>query len=332
MSVTETEQFLATMSERITEAETALHQGDATLRLGMWSRTEPLTLFGAATSGVGWAELEPIFEGLGRRFSTCTSYRNEIVAAEARGDLAYIAALEHVTASIDRAEPKAYVLRATTVFRREAGQWKFVHRHGDALTSESGVLVRRLAGAGPAPERAGRRTTVASGAPDAGGRREPSAAAAGDLDDFLATALPRQVDTEFAWHQGDPDARLASWSDREPVTLFGAGGACRSGSDEVRRLFRRAVTEIVPCRSLDYDLLAAGADGELAYTVGYEHVSFGPGPVRDDTLRVTYLHRREGGEWKIVHRHGDRLQHSGARSCRRLTRATVPERPPTAAR
>jgi len=95
------------------------------------------------------------------------------------------------------------------------------------------------------------------------------------------------------------------WSTQEPVTLFGAGGACRSGSDEVRRNFQTAVTQIVACRSFDYDLVAAGVGGELAYTVGYEHTSFDPGPVQDYTLRVTYLYRREDGEWKIVHRHGD---------------------------
>jgi ketosteroid isomerase-like protein len=105
-----------------------------------------------------------------------------------------------------------------------------------------------------------------------------------------------------------PRRRLALWSTREPVTLFGAGGACRSGSNEVRRMFRRAVTQIVPCRSFDYDLVAAGTGGELAYTVGYEHASFDPGPVQDYTLRVTYLYRREDGEWKIIHRHGDYLR------------------------
>jgi ketosteroid isomerase-like protein len=126
-----------------------------------------------------------------------------------------------------------------------------------------------------------------------------------DLADFLAKALPRQVETESAWHQGDLDARLVMWSTREPVTLFGAGGACRSGSDELRRIFRWAVTQIVACRSFDYDLVAAGVGGGLAYTVGYEHVSFGPGPVQDYTLRVTYLYRREDDEWKIIHRHGD---------------------------
>src|SRR3954468_23711487 len=108
--MTETEQFLAATMPRLTAAEIALHNGDSGERIAMWSRTDPLTLFGAATSGVGWAEIGPIFEGLGRQFSNCTSYRIEIVAAEARGDLAYVVALEHTTASINGAEPKAYVL------------------------------------------------------------------------------------------------------------------------------------------------------------------------------------------------------------------------------
>jgi ketosteroid isomerase-like protein len=28
----------------------------------------------------------------------------------------------------------------------------------------------------------------------------------------------------------------------------------------------------------------------------------------DDALRVTHVYRRENGEWKIVHRHGDGLE------------------------
>src|SRR5207237_6268294 len=108
---TETEQFLATMRARITETEIALHNGDCGPRIAMWSRAEPLTLFGAGMSGRGWDEIGPIFDALGTQFSNCLSYENEIVAAEARGDLAYTVALEHTTASINRAEPKPYVLR-----------------------------------------------------------------------------------------------------------------------------------------------------------------------------------------------------------------------------
>jgi ketosteroid isomerase-like protein len=140
----ETEQFLATMRQRITDTETALHNGDPGPRIAMWSRTEPLTLFGAALSGRGWGEIEPIFEAIGAQFSDCRSYRNEIIAADARGDLAYTVALEHTTASINGAEPRPYVLRVTTVFRREDGEWKVVHRHGDALAADSEAVVGGL--------------------------------------------------------------------------------------------------------------------------------------------------------------------------------------------
>jgi ketosteroid isomerase-like protein len=148
----ETEQFLATMSPRITEAETALHNGDPGPRIAMWSRAEPVTLFGAAMSGRGWAEIGTIFGALGKQFSNCLSHENQIVAAEACGDLAYTVALEHTTASINGAEPKPYVLRATTIFRREDGEWKVVHRHGDALVTDSAAVVGRLTPPAGAPE------------------------------------------------------------------------------------------------------------------------------------------------------------------------------------
>ncbi len=142
--MTETEQFLATVTPQITEAETALHNGDCGPRIAMWSRTEPLTLFGAAMSARGRGEIGPIFDALGKQFSNCLSYQNEIVAAEARGDLAYTVALEHTTASINGADPRPYVLRVTTIFRREDGEWKVVHRHGDALAADSAAAVGRL--------------------------------------------------------------------------------------------------------------------------------------------------------------------------------------------
>ncbi len=58
-----------------------------------------------------------------------------------------------------------------------------------------------------------------------------------------------------------------------------------------------------------FELVAAGVSSDLAYTVGYEHtsVSMDGVPVEPYTLRVTHVYRREDGEWKIVHRHGDRV-------------------------
>jgi hypothetical protein len=97
----ETDAFLEATMARYRDAETALHNGDAAPRKAMWARTSPVTLLGAALSASGWVEIEPIFDRLQARFSNCTTCDHEVIAAGASGDLAYIVALEHTTASVD---------------------------------------------------------------------------------------------------------------------------------------------------------------------------------------------------------------------------------------
>jgi len=55
----------------------------------------------------------------------------------ASGDLAYTVAFEHATASVNGAPPQPYILHVTTVFCREHGDWKIVHRHAGPRASES---------------------------------------------------------------------------------------------------------------------------------------------------------------------------------------------------
>jgi len=128
-----------------------------------------------------------------------------------------------------------------------------------------------------------------------------------ELDDFLAETLPRQIKAEEALHKGDPEPRLAMWSTKDPVTVFGALGVCKSGTDEVTQAFRWVASQFSHNTSWSFELVAAGVSGDLAYTVGYERhtTSLSGGPVELHTLRVTHVYRREDGEWKIVHRHGD---------------------------
>ena len=137
--MSETEKFLAATMPRLTEAEIAIHNGDAGPRIAMWSHNEPVTLFGAAVTRTGWAEARRTFEWLGSSFSDCTGYEIEVVAAGASGDLAYLVAFEHTTASVNGAPPESYTLRVTTVFRREDGEWRVAHRHGDSLKSRAGA-------------------------------------------------------------------------------------------------------------------------------------------------------------------------------------------------
>jgi ketosteroid isomerase-like protein len=128
-----------------------------------------------------------------------------------------------------------------------------------------------------------------------------------ELDDFLTPTLARQLEAEKAIHNDDPGPRLAMWSTQEPVTLFGADRTT-IGSEEVTQVFHWLATRFSNLTDYRFELVAAGASGDLAYTLGYEHitVSIDGGPVAPFTLRVTHLYRREDGEWKIIHRHADR--------------------------
>ena len=140
----ELDEFLTSTMPRLKVAETALHNGDASPRAAMWSHGDPVTLFGAVTTKTGWEQVGPTFDWLASTFSNCTSAEYEVLSAGASGDLAYVAGIEHTTASIN-GEPKTYSLRVTTIFRREEGEWKVVHRHGDPYDTSTGAALADLA-------------------------------------------------------------------------------------------------------------------------------------------------------------------------------------------
>ncbi|MFF6914067.1 DUF4440 domain-containing protein [Streptomyces sp. NPDC012466] len=131
--MTDRDQFLGWVETVLYEAELALHNGDAAPRRALWSRNEPVSVLGAWRSAYGQQELDQLFTALGRSFSDCTSYVFELRAFDVRGDMAYTAGLEHTSARVD-GEPRTYTLRATQVYRREEGEWKVAHRHGDTVT------------------------------------------------------------------------------------------------------------------------------------------------------------------------------------------------------
>jgi ketosteroid isomerase-like protein len=124
-------------------------------------------------------------------------------------------------------------------------------------------------------------------------------------DNFLVEMLPKQVAADTAIHNGDPEPRLALWSRTDPVTVFGARDS-GAGWDELSRMFRTVASWFSDATEFDFEVVAAGASGDLAYTVGYEHNRMKvAGEPRTYTLRVTHVYRREDGQWRIVHRHAD---------------------------
>ena len=126
-----------------------------------------------------------------------------------------------------------------------------------------------------------------------------------DRDEFLAWVNSALYEAEFALLNGDATPRRALWSDKEPVSIL---GALRNvyGRDEVDASFTWLERMFSNCASYRFELQAYDVVGDMAYTAGLEHASnSADGQPRSFTLRATQVYRREGGEWKVAHRHAD---------------------------
>jgi ketosteroid isomerase-like protein len=127
-------------------------------------------------------------------------------------------------------------------------------------------------------------------------------------EDFYSDFLPRFIDAQRAFHDGDPEPNLALWSTEDPVTLFAARGLVDSGTEPVTKTFRFVASTFSDVGSFDWETLASGVAGDFAYTAAVELYtnSREGGPLERTELRATHVYRREGGQWRAVYRHADR--------------------------
>lgn len=138
----EVENFLASVLPRQIEAGTDVHSGDADSWTKLWSGTDPVTLFGARQSRSGADAVHAFNQEMGTWFRDCSSYEIELIAAGVSGDLAYTVAYEETTASVKGGPAEPYTLRVTHIYRREQGDWRVVHRHGDAVPDGDRKIAR----------------------------------------------------------------------------------------------------------------------------------------------------------------------------------------------
>jgi quercetin dioxygenase-like cupin family protein/ketosteroid isomerase-like protein len=127
------------------------------------------------------------------------------------------------------------------------------------------------------------------------------------VQEFRATMLARHIEAEEAFAHGDPQPRMALWSRRDPVTLFGAIGMSESGWNELSRTFPWVASRFADVSDFRIDVELVEVSAEMAYVLWFERFdgSIAGRPVEPTTVRVTHIYRREDGEWRIVHRHGD---------------------------
>jgi len=92
------------------------------------------TIFGPFGGPVaGGAERSAVQAAIAARFHDGTS-ELEVIQTIVSGEIVCLVVVEHNTVRFDDdAEPRAWTLRVTMVFRREVAGWTLLHRHADPL-------------------------------------------------------------------------------------------------------------------------------------------------------------------------------------------------------
>jgi ketosteroid isomerase-like protein len=129
-------------------------------------------------------------------------------------------------------------------------------------------------------------------------------------DDDLGKLVERVRESAGALIQGDVHRYFALVNEAPDYTLMPPnGGPTRHGPDTSPASVEALEEFFAGGGAADLELEQSYASGDLVVLVGVErqHGTVGGLPDQDWSLRVTLVFRREGSDWRLVHRHADAL-------------------------
>ena len=138
----------------------------------------------------------------------------------------------------------------------------------------------------------------------------PTPCTPSQLPKELRAALDRYNAASNAFMHGDPSLIQEAYSHCEDVTIFGGFGGYEHGwKKQVEKRFEWAAARFHGGETKTENI-SLFVSPDLACSVDLEHERsqlVGVGGTVQVDLRVTTVFRREGSQWRIVHRHADPL-------------------------
>jgi len=129
-------------------------------------------------------------------------------------------------------------------------------------------------------------------------------------DGELSELVERVREAAAALMKGDVRRYFALVNEAPDFTLMPpTGGPTRHGADTSPASMEALEQFFAGSGDANLELEQSYASGNLAVLVGVErqYGTIGGLPEQDWSLRVTLVFRREGSDWRLVHRHADAL-------------------------
>jgi ketosteroid isomerase-like protein len=127
-------------------------------------------------------------------------------------------------------------------------------------------------------------------------------------DDFQAF-LKRREAASLDYVRGQGDTFLALVATQHDASFFPPRGGAVHGTRETAERYAKDAHAFDPrTESSRFEIFHAAADEQVGYWTGLQHAIVrmkGADRATPMTVRVTELFRKEGGQWKLVHRHAD---------------------------